>query len=149
MMLVQKNIKLLSVLFPPLQKVLGAEMRRKGDTVTVSKYNKWRLPNNTEQIEQADNECRQHRALDWVNAKPFMGPLERFQWRVSLTYTTCAIFRFESSLSLSLSLSLSSSKPAARATSKFMRICYFAEHISEQTDNRNPKLAGAGNPLVR
>ena len=96
-----------SVLFPPLQKVLGTELRRKVDTVTISKDNNWSLPNNTEQIKQADSECQRHRTLDWVSAKPFMGPLERFQWRVKITYKTCAILSHKSPLSLCLSTSIS------------------------------------------
>jgi hypothetical protein len=68
-----------------LQKVLEATLRRNVDTLTVSRENNWRRPNNTEQIEQADRECQRLRKLDWVAAEPFAGPLERFQWRVSIS----------------------------------------------------------------
>ncbi|GFG30554.1 hypothetical protein Cfor_10837, partial [Coptotermes formosanus] len=70
-------------------KVLEAQLRRNVDTATISWKNKWRLPNNTQQIEQADRECQRLRRLDWVSAQPFMGPLERFQWRTSASYYMC------------------------------------------------------------
>ncbi|PNF29296.1 hypothetical protein B7P43_G08946 [Cryptotermes secundus] len=70
-------------------KVLEATFRRNVDTLTVSRENNWSRPNNTKQIEEADKECQRLRKLDWVTGEPFVGPLERFQWRTSASYYMC------------------------------------------------------------
>jgi hypothetical protein len=64
--------------------VLEATFRRNVDTLTVTKEKNWHRPNNKEQIRQADRECRRLWKLDWTTGEPFVGPLERFQWRVRI-----------------------------------------------------------------
>jgi hypothetical protein len=54
--------------------------------------NKWIYPNNKEQINQADRECQRLRKLDWIGGEPFLGPLERFQWRVRQSCMNFASF---------------------------------------------------------
>jgi hypothetical protein len=62
------------------------------DVVTVSRKNKWSLPNDKLNIEKAEKECQRLKGLDWVRAQPFRGPLERFQWRVRTPCTNFASF---------------------------------------------------------
>jgi hypothetical protein len=72
--------------------VLEATFRRNVDTLTVSQEKHWHRSNNTDQIKQADKECHRLWKLDWAAGEPFVGPLERFQWRVRIT--CFAFFQF-------------------------------------------------------
>jgi hypothetical protein len=77
---------------PLLQKVLEATFRRNIDTLTLSREKNWPPPNKTEEIKKADEECHRLWKVDWATGEPFVGPLERFQWRVRIT--CFAFFQF-------------------------------------------------------
>ncbi|PSN44345.1 hypothetical protein C0J52_11096 [Blattella germanica] len=57
------------------RKVLSAEFQRSIDPVYSG--------------HGSEQECERLRRLDWVGAQPFLGPLERFQWRTSASYYMC------------------------------------------------------------
>nr|CAD7403355.1 unnamed protein product [Timema cristinae] len=71
------------------EKILQAELVRKDDTVTVMVDQGWTLPHNKTQVDLVDQDCQKLYRLDWVGAQPFLGPLERFQWRTSASYFMC------------------------------------------------------------
>ncbi|KAI4482767.1 hypothetical protein M0804_008620 [Polistes exclamans] len=80
-------------------------LRRKDDTVTVMKEQKWSLANNTEQILAVQRDCVETQRHDNQTMHPFQGPIgkkdiensidllfhfsERFQWRSSVSYYMC------------------------------------------------------------
>ncbi|XP_057334151.1 uncharacterized protein LOC130673212 [Microplitis mediator] len=60
--------------------------RRIDDTTYVIIQNNWNTVTHSEQINITDNECKSARDK---NYSPFHGPLERFQWRTSISYYMC------------------------------------------------------------
>ncbi|XP_025157801.1 uncharacterized protein LOC105184182 [Harpegnathos saltator] len=64
-------------------------LRREDDTVTVMREQKWSLANNTEQILAAQRDCQSSQRRDNLTMIPFQGPIERFQWRTSVSYYMC------------------------------------------------------------
>lgn len=59
------------------------------DTNVIMNEREWEYPRNAKSIEAVDKECRRLWYIDWKDADPFRGPLERFQWRVSASYYMC------------------------------------------------------------
>ncbi|XP_044258930.1 uncharacterized protein LOC123007610 [Tribolium madens] len=70
------------------KRVRKAGMTRSDDTTVVIQEQQWG-ENNTQQIEIVDKECRKMKQVDDIQANPFEGPLERFQWRVTASYYMC------------------------------------------------------------
>lgn len=70
--------------------VLKAELVRSLDTSVVMNERRWEFPRNAKSIEQLNKECLRLKTIDWRDADPFKGPLERFQWRVSASYYMCS-----------------------------------------------------------
>ncbi|KAK2580909.1 hypothetical protein KPH14_005978 [Odynerus spinipes] len=64
-------------------------LRREDDTVTIMKEQKWSLANNNEQVLAAQKECEAAQKHDNLTMHPFQGPIERFQWRTSVSYYMC------------------------------------------------------------
>ncbi|XP_020300345.1 uncharacterized protein LOC109864000 [Pseudomyrmex gracilis] len=64
-------------------------LRREDDTVTVMRERKWTLTNNTEQILAAQRDCQTAQKRDNITMIPFQGPIERFQWRTTVSYYMC------------------------------------------------------------
>ncbi|XP_032688394.1 uncharacterized protein LOC116852300 [Odontomachus brunneus] len=64
-------------------------LRREDDTVIVMREQKWRPANNTEQILAAQRDCQMAQRRDNLTMVPFQGPIERFQWRTSVSYYMC------------------------------------------------------------
>ncbi|XP_046662427.1 uncharacterized protein LOC124355357 [Homalodisca vitripennis] len=73
-----------------LNTVIGsALLTRSSDSCKIINEHKWEYPRNAGSIEAVEMECVRLRKIDWENADPFKGPLERFQWRVSASYYMC------------------------------------------------------------
>ncbi|XP_072751931.1 uncharacterized protein [Anoplolepis gracilipes] len=64
-------------------------LRREDDTVTIIREQKWNLANNTEQILAAQRDCQIAQRRDNLTMIPFQGPIERFQWRTTVSYYMC------------------------------------------------------------
>ncbi|XP_014480163.1 PREDICTED: uncharacterized protein LOC106747286 [Dinoponera quadriceps] len=64
-------------------------LRREDDTVTVMREQKWSLTNNTEQILAVQRDCQMAQRRDNLTMVPFQGPIERFQWRTTVSYYMC------------------------------------------------------------
>ncbi|XP_028047516.2 uncharacterized protein LOC105836441 [Monomorium pharaonis] len=64
-------------------------LRREDDTITVMREQKWNLVNNSEQILAAQRDCQIAQRRDNITAVPFQGPIERFQWRTTVSYYMC------------------------------------------------------------
>ncbi|XP_077275500.1 uncharacterized protein LOC143904570 [Temnothorax americanus] len=64
-------------------------LRREDDTVMVMREQKWDPVNNTEQILAAQRDCQIAQRRDNLAAVPFQGPIERFQWRTTVSYYMC------------------------------------------------------------
>ncbi|XP_029161312.1 uncharacterized protein LOC114933045 [Nylanderia fulva] len=64
-------------------------LRREDDTVTIMREQKWNLVNNTEQILTAQRDCQTAQRRDNLTMVPFQGPIERFQWRTTVSYYMC------------------------------------------------------------
>ncbi|XP_024943819.1 uncharacterized protein LOC107270700 [Cephus cinctus] len=64
-------------------------LRREDDTVTVMRENSWNLENNTEEILATQKDCEMAKRRDNRSALPFAGPIERFQWRTTVSYYMC------------------------------------------------------------
>ncbi|XP_012062493.1 PREDICTED: uncharacterized protein LOC105625785 [Atta cephalotes] len=63
--------------------------RRENDTVTIMRKRKWNLMNNTEQIMTVQRDCQTAQREDNLIVVPFQGPIERFQWRTTVSYYMC------------------------------------------------------------
>nr|XP_012140862.1 PREDICTED: uncharacterized protein LOC100878185 [Megachile rotundata] len=63
--------------------------RREDDTVTIMKEQKWNLADNTKQIQAAQRDCQAAQKRDELTVLPFQGPIERFQWRTTVSYYMC------------------------------------------------------------
>ncbi|XP_071055696.1 uncharacterized protein [Onthophagus taurus] len=70
-------------------KLKGTGIKREDDTSVVIQEQKWSLVNQSEQIDEVENECRKQALKDDELADPFLGPLERFQWRTTVSYYLC------------------------------------------------------------
>nr|XP_033321095.1 uncharacterized protein LOC117217535 [Megalopta genalis] len=66
-----------------------AILRREDDTVTIMKEQNWNLEHNTKQILAAQKDCQAAQKRDRLTAAPFQGPIERFQWRTTVSYYMC------------------------------------------------------------
>uniref|UniRef100_A0A1B6G4V7 EGF-like calcium-binding domain-containing protein n=1 Tax=Cuerna arida TaxID=1464854 RepID=A0A1B6G4V7_9HEMI len=66
-----------------------AALTRSLDSSKIVNDHKWEYPRNAGLIEAVEKECVRLREIDWTDADPFKGPLERFQWRVSASYYMC------------------------------------------------------------
>nr|XP_012218604.1 PREDICTED: uncharacterized protein LOC105669954 [Linepithema humile] len=64
-------------------------LRREDDTVTVMREQKWSPANNSEQILAAQRDCQMAQRHDNLTMVPFQGPIERFQWRTTVSYYMC------------------------------------------------------------
>ncbi|XP_076179012.1 uncharacterized protein LOC143152600 [Ptiloglossa arizonensis] len=64
-------------------------LRREDDTATIMKEQKWNLANNTKQLKSVRKECRMAQRRDNLTMVPFQGPIERFQWRTTVSYYMC------------------------------------------------------------
>ncbi|XP_068909627.1 uncharacterized protein [Tenebrio molitor] len=71
------------------KRIRHAGMKRVDDTAVVIHEQQWDFANNSKQIEIVDNDCRKMKEVDDVQANPFEGPLERFQWRTTASYFLC------------------------------------------------------------
>lgn len=70
-------------------RVKHTELRRKDDTSVIIHEQEWYGRNFSKQIDTVEMECKQLRKRDDSLAKPFEGPLERFQWRTTASYYLC------------------------------------------------------------
>jgi len=57
------------------RKIQLTELRREDDTVTIMLQQNWKLPENTEQILTAQNDCQNALKRDDLTAAPFQGPI--------------------------------------------------------------------------
>ncbi|XP_011645845.1 uncharacterized protein LOC105432644 [Pogonomyrmex barbatus] len=64
-------------------------LRRENDTITIMRQQKWNLANNTKQILAAQRDCQVAQGRDNLTMIPFQGPIERFQWRTTVSYYMC------------------------------------------------------------
>nr|XP_034196363.1 uncharacterized protein LOC117611947 [Osmia lignaria] len=64
-------------------------LKREDDTVTIMKEQKWKVENNTKQIQAVQRDCQTAQRRDELTALPFQGPIERFQWRSTVSYYMC------------------------------------------------------------
>ncbi|XP_053976515.1 mesocentin-like [Hylaeus volcanicus] len=64
-------------------------LRREDDTVTIMKEQKWNLANNTKQLLSVQKACQMAQRRDNLTMVPFQGPIERFQWRTTVSYYMC------------------------------------------------------------
>ncbi|CAL7945480.1 unnamed protein product [Xylocopa violacea] len=64
-------------------------LRREDDTVTIAREQKWSLPKDAKQILAAEKDCRAAERRDSLTVVPFQGPIERFQWRTTVSYYMC------------------------------------------------------------
>ncbi|XP_076646290.1 uncharacterized protein LOC143355396 [Halictus rubicundus] len=72
----EKNVKL-------------AGLRREDDTATIMKEQNWNLVHNSKQVLAAQKDCQAAQKRDRLTAVPFQGPIERFQWRTTVSYYMC------------------------------------------------------------
>nr|XP_031838899.1 uncharacterized protein LOC116429754 [Nomia melanderi] len=66
-----------------------AALRREDDTVTIMKEQNWNLARNTKQVLAVQRDCQAAQRRDKLTAVPFQGPIERFQWRTTVSYYMC------------------------------------------------------------
>ncbi|CAK9804389.1 hypothetical protein ANTPLA_LOCUS4031 [Anthophora plagiata] len=64
-------------------------LKREDDTVTIMKEQEWNLADNAKQIQAAQKDCQATQKRDDLTALPFQGPIERFQWRTTVSYYMC------------------------------------------------------------
>lgn len=79
-----------------LQKVvLEARLTRSIDTNELMNERQWEYPRNGQDIEVVQRDCKRLKDVDWMEADPFKGPLERFKWRVTASYYMCSFTALE------------------------------------------------------
>ncbi|XP_060526923.1 uncharacterized protein LOC132702357 [Cylas formicarius] len=71
------------------KKVRMTSLKREDDSAVVIQEQRWERVKNAEQIGQIEFECKKLRDADDHYARPFEGPLERFQWRTTASYYMC------------------------------------------------------------
>ncbi|XP_012342153.1 uncharacterized protein LOC105735483 [Apis florea] len=64
-------------------------LKRQDDTITAINEQKWVLPDNMQQILSVQKECLNAMERDKKVMPPFEGPIERFQWRTTVSYYMC------------------------------------------------------------
>ncbi|XP_043277764.1 uncharacterized protein [Venturia canescens] len=64
-------------------------LRREDDTLTIMRTNNWDLEKNTQQILVTQKDCQMAQRRDNLTVVPFQGPIERFQWRTTVSYYMC------------------------------------------------------------
>ncbi|XP_020723676.2 uncharacterized protein LOC100650386 [Bombus terrestris] len=64
-------------------------LKREDDIVTIMREQKWNLANNAKQIQAAQKDCLASQRRDDLTMPPFQGPIERFQWRTTVSYYMC------------------------------------------------------------
>ncbi|XP_076749060.1 uncharacterized protein LOC143422371 [Xylocopa sonorina] len=64
-------------------------LKREDDTVTIANEQKWNLSKNAKEILAAESDCRRAERRDSLTVVPFQGPIERFQWRTTVSYYMC------------------------------------------------------------
>ncbi|XP_018323270.1 uncharacterized protein LOC108735691 [Agrilus planipennis] len=71
------------------QEARSAGLKRQDDSVYVTIQQKWFESNYSEQVNAIDSHCRALKSRDDITGRPFQGPIERYQWRVTATYYMC------------------------------------------------------------
>ncbi|KAJ3666004.1 hypothetical protein Zmor_001465 [Zophobas morio] len=71
------------------KRVKNTGLKRIDDTAAVIHEQQWNVRNNSKQIEIVNQDCIKMKEADDIQANPFEGPLERFQWRVTASYYLC------------------------------------------------------------
>ncbi|XP_043511779.1 uncharacterized protein LOC122529581 [Frieseomelitta varia] len=69
--------------------IKSTALKREDDTVTIVKEQKWNLADNAKQIQAAQKDCQAAQRRDDLTMPPFQGPIERFQWRTTVSYYMC------------------------------------------------------------
>ncbi|XP_076664972.1 uncharacterized protein LOC143367231 [Andrena cerasifolii] len=64
-------------------------LRREDDTVTIMNEQKLDVIKNTDQVLAAQKDCMAAQRRDNLTMVPFQGPIERFQWRSTVSYYMC------------------------------------------------------------
>ncbi|XP_017875565.1 uncharacterized protein LOC108622288 [Ceratina calcarata] len=64
-------------------------LKREDDTVTVMKKQKWNPAEHEKEILAAQKDCQTALKRDDLTVIPFQGPIERFQWRTTVSYYMC------------------------------------------------------------